>query len=94
MEGVGVFICEDSHTFYVSLKSLRSPEFKGTEAISGQSRADLRRAVRAQVARLKETRIATRKSLAVNRQVRNEIAATLHKMNWKQSDRPCGLPVQ
>ena len=94
VEWVGVFICEDSHAFYVSLKSLQRPQFYRAKAISWQRVEELRRTIRAQVACLKKTALDTKKRMAAHQQLRREIASTINKLQNKRMERTASLLVQ
>lgn len=94
VEWVGVFICEDSHAFYISLKGLQRPQPHRPKAISWQSVEELRRTIRAQVACLKKTALDTKKRMAAHQQLRREIASTINKLRNKRMERTASLLVQ
>src|SRR5579872_473586 len=92
VDWVGIFLCSDSHLFFVPLTGLLVPLDDANN--SNLSVKELRRSVHKRIASLKETLQVTRQSLHANRSIRKQISATIKENRKRRGEKPCRVVVQ
>ena len=92
VDWVGIFLCSDSHLFFVPLTGLLVPLDNSNNSYSSVN--ELRRSVHKRISSLKETLQVTRQSLHANRTIRKQISATIRENRERRGEKSCPVVVQ
>ena len=94
VESVAIFVCSNSHAFFIPVKNLRWQEVEALGASGCLEIGDLQLRVRDRIARSRQTVLRAAQSVDMSRQLQGKFSRAVQIFQATRGGRPCGLPIQ